>query len=294
MASRNTTLLSPLRYPGAKRRLVGYIRSVLKANDMKPELFVEPFAGGAGVSLQLLSEGTVEKIALGEKDELIASFWKTVLEDAEWLVDKIERVEVSLEQWDQFRGSSPEGTRQKALACIFLNRTSFSGILASTAGPLGGRAQESDYTIDCRFNKARIIQRIRDIHALKDRVFFVHAGDWTETIERARKSDFPDHEVFYYFDPPFYEKADRLYRHYFQDRDHKELRDKLLQLSSPWLLSYDSAESIKDLYSLNGHASPISHGGAEVDVVYSASADALRKSQELVITNLATLPEKSD
>jgi len=260
---------------------------------MTPELFVEPFAGGAGVSLQLLSEGTVENIALGEKDDLIASFWKTVLEDAEWLVDKIERVEISLEQWDQFRSSSSEGTRQKALACIFLNRTSFSGILAATAGPLGGRAQESDYTIDCRFNKARIIQRIRDIHALKERVFFVHAGDWSETIEWARKSDFSDHEVFYYFDPPFYKKADRLYRHYFLDRDHEELRDELLQLSSPWLLSYDSAEKIKDLYSLNGHTSPTSHGGAEVDVVYSASADALRKSQELVITNLSVLPEKS-
>lgn len=287
-------LLSPLRYPGAKRRLVGYIRDVLTTNGLKPKLFVEPFAGGAGVALQLLSEGTVENIALGEKDELIASFWKIVFEDTEWLVNEIEKVEVSLEQWDRFKTEPLENRRQKALACIFLNRTSFSGILSSTAGPLGGRAQESDYKIDCRFNKATIIQRIRDISALRGKVEFVNEGDWQETMGRAEKLSFSSEEIFYYLDPPFYEKADRLYTHYFVESDHQDLKDQLLKLTSPWLLSYDSADEIKDLYSLNGHSLPEGHGGAEVDVVYSASADALRQSQELVITNLPELPVRGE
>jgi hypothetical protein len=43
--------------------------------------------------------------------------------------------------------------RDIAVKCLFLNRTTFSGILHGRAGPMGGRKQQSDYKIDCRFNK---------------------------------------------------------------------------------------------------------------------------------------------
>ena len=61
------SIVSPLRYPGAKRRLGGYIASTLSLNSLHPTLLVEPFAGGASVSLQLLSDGYVDQIALAEK-----------------------------------------------------------------------------------------------------------------------------------------------------------------------------------------------------------------------------------
>jgi len=75
LTRRGVTILSPLRYPGAKRRLSGYLAEVLRLNGLKPKLFVEPFAGGASVSLELLNKGLVEAIALGERDPLVADFW---------------------------------------------------------------------------------------------------------------------------------------------------------------------------------------------------------------------------
>src|ERR1700730_5477532 len=52
-------VLSPLRYPGGKRRLVPYVASAIRANGLEPDVFVEPFAGGASVSLGLAFFGGV-------------------------------------------------------------------------------------------------------------------------------------------------------------------------------------------------------------------------------------------
>src|SRR3990172_9047721 len=146
------SILSPLRYPGAKRRLCGFVSEALKLNGLKPRLLVEPFAGGASVSLQLLNDGIVENVALAERDPLVASFWRVVFFDSEWLIDRVRRVRLTLEQWDHFKNNPGTTDRDRALACLFLNRTSFSGILAPGAGPIGGREQRSAYQLDCRFN----------------------------------------------------------------------------------------------------------------------------------------------
>jgi DNA adenine methylase len=248
-------------------------------------VFVEPFAGGASVSLQLLNDGVVEAIVLGERDPLVASFWKVLFHDTDWLIEQIETVEVTVANWRYFRETLFRSNRDRALACIFMNRTSFSGILAKTAGPIGGYAQESEYKIDCRFNVATLTERIRQIAALRERVLLVNHGDWRDTINKVESWGHEDEEVFYYLDPPFYEKAARLYTYYFENCDHEALHDRLVRLQQPWLLSYDPAPSIQALYSHNGQ------GPKRVDLLYTASGTgALVEAQELIITNLARLP----
>jgi len=106
---RNASILSPLRYPGAKRRLAQYVGEVLRLNKLTPRLFVEPFAGGASVALQLLQDGFVEKAVLGEKDPLVASFWMTVFSDPEWLINQLKTVPVNLATWDRFKSGTPVG-----------------------------------------------------------------------------------------------------------------------------------------------------------------------------------------
>src|SRR5579883_3060614 len=88
---KGASILSPLRYPGAKRRFASYVAETLKLNGIKPKLFVEPFAGGASVALQLLNDGLVETVGLGEIDPLVASFWDCVFYDTEWLIRAVER-----------------------------------------------------------------------------------------------------------------------------------------------------------------------------------------------------------
>ena len=280
-------VVSPLRYPGAKRRLAGYVSALLELNSLKPKLFVEPFAGGASVALQLLAAGDVERIALGEKDPWVASFWKVVFFDTAWLVERVRRISVTLRQWRHFRRGGFRCDRDRAIACLFLNRTSFSGILSESAGPIGGHEQTSDYAIDCRFTRETIIRRIERIAELRDKVEFVQAGDWHRAMNRASTSGYADEDVFYYLDPPFYAKADRLYRHWFEEADHLALRDYMARLKSPWLISYDPAVEIIKLYADRSVGESIRH----VDLLYSAAASAFPNPvREVVITSASRLP----
>lgn len=284
-AREGASILSPLRYPGGKKRLAGYIAETLKLNRFRPKLFVEPFAGGASVALQLLKDDLVDTIALCDRDPMVASFWLTVFTDHEWLVNQLSKIELTLENWLRFKNGHFRSTRTLALACIFLNRTSFSGILSPTAGPIGGFSQTSEYKLDCRFNVDGIIRRITQAAELADRVTFVKEDGWQQAVKSVKLRRYGAGEVLYYFDPPFYEKADRLYRYYFDDGDHQALHDALPDLGQHWILSYDAAETIINMYTNNGI------GPKQVELLYSATKPGeLVKSQELVVTSLAKLP----
>jgi D12 class N6 adenine-specific DNA methyltransferase len=99
-------VLSPLRYPGGKRRLTPYLAAALKANDLEPDLFVEPFAGGASVALELLATGRVKRIGLAERDPYLAAFWSTVFFDSDWLCRKIDEIDVSLATWERLKSGT--------------------------------------------------------------------------------------------------------------------------------------------------------------------------------------------
>lgn len=250
MSKRNgKPLLSSLRYPGSKRRLVGYIREALQANELKPSLYVEPFVGGASVALQLMQDGLVSKVILVDRDPWIASFWHTVFFDTDWLVQQVETMEVTLEKWQQFKQSTPTTIRDQALTGFYLNRTSFSGILEAKAGPLGGKSQKSDYKIDCRFPRETLVRRIEQAAAHREKVHAVWNCSWEAGVAKIRDAqqagNLPTQDVFFYFDPPFFEKAEDLYRFYFVEDDHKALRDFLLRLEDKWILSYDSADQVE-------------------------------------------------
>jgi len=284
-------LLSPLRYPGSKRKLIPYLKAVLEANQVEPSLLVEPFAGGASVSLQLAADDPGLTIALSDADPLVAAFWKCVFFDTKWLVDAIDSLKISLASWDRYKSSHPRSTRDRALKCLFLNRTSFSGIIATTGGPLGGRSRSSQYPIACRFPKITIIKRILQASTLADRVAFVRACDWAESLAMLptlTPASRPG-RVFVYLDPPFYAKAERLYNVFFAHADHVRLSRALSRLRYPWLLSYDPAPAIVCLYQNNGSAPK------RIDMLYSlVSSSRKSRPQELIVTNLRRLPSQSN
>lgn len=290
-------LLSPLRYPGSKRGLAKYVAKALELNHLNPSLYVEPFVGGGSVALQLLQDSVVEGVIFMDLDPWVASFWTCVFWDTDWLVEQIESSEVSLEQWKLLKESDPKTTREKAWAGFFLNRTSFSGILEDKAGPLGGYNQVSDYKIDCRFPRATLVERVRTIGSYRDRVRAVWCTSWEDGIQKIRvqqqESKLPSTNLFFYFDPPFFQKASRLYRFYFQQNDHCKLRDFLLDLPDKWLLSYDSAEDVAELY---GDAIRLGTNGTQhshIELYYSASAvPQRRRAKEVLLSNLDRLPEE--
>ena len=277
---------------------MSYIKRALVANGLRPSLYIEPFVGGASVALNLLQEGLVSQVVLSDRDPWIASFWRTVFWDTDWLITRIKETPVTLDEWQRLKELRPQTTRQQAWACLFLNRTSFSGILRPEVGPLGGKRQNSPYKIDCRFPRQTLVERIRRIAAFRERIYAVWNLSWDEVLarvaEKQRVGELPP-DVFYYLDPPFFEKANALYRYYFRRSDHERLRDALLELRQKWLLSYDSAEQVEALY---GQAIASNTNGAKkssVELLYSVSNLKERKrGKEVILSNLEILPEFDD
>lgn len=289
--------VSPLRYAGSKRRFSTYVAQTMLLNNLRPELYVEPFAGGASVALYLLQHDLVDRIGLIDADPLVSSFWKVIFDKAHsgWLLDQIDTIEVTIETWHAMKASKPRTIREKALKCLFLNRTSFSGLLTDNAGPIGGMSQGSPYKIDCRFNRSAIIDRIVQVANLSDRVAFVWSTDWLNGMRRLEtkqiEGELPKRNVLFYFDPPYFEKAARLYRKHFDAAQHRQLRDFLLAFNDPWILSYDSAQKFQALYSDEQF-----ENAEEIEHIYSLSISSnggRPKATEVVLSNLPYLPSAS-
>jgi DNA adenine methylase len=285
------TFHSPLRYPGGKRRLVPYLAAALEANDLRPDLFVEPFAGGASVALELLATDRVERIALSDADPLIAAFWKTVLtgpdRDFSWLCRQVEQIDLNLKIWDHMKHTRWRADRTRALAGLYLNRTSFNGSLYRSTGPIGGRGQSGKYVVGSRFPRDKLVSRLRACRELCDRVHFVREDDAMRVVTYARtEAKLLNWEPFFYLDPPFWAKAKWLYSRWFTDLEHEELAEQLRFLREPYLLSYDIAEPIAKLYMPHDHVQVV-----DVELFYAAVARGA--GHEYVITNLKHLPAET-
>lgn len=341
---------TPLRYPGAKAGLTPVIKDLLGAavgrrKIPKIGLFVEPFAGGAATSLRLVSAGYVDRILLADADPLVASLWQVAAADTEALVDRmidehqrfvVKGGGVALGRWDYWRSWGPrpgQSTKSQqadlAMKCLFLNRTTFSGILHGRAGPIGGRAQMSAYDIGCRFNTENLTERIRFVGYLYDqgRILDVWCKDWQATLGDIAEwypHLIPD-KVIAYLDPPYIEKSERLYTRSFdpaggyssrQSPDvewlnglsHLKLSAYLrTQMRFRWILSYDQVPQLLSdpaLYASNRmNPSPLDREllGIKawrihkrvIDVRYTASArgHGRRQAEELLLT---TVPMDAD
>lgn len=241
--------VTPLRYPGGKTWLLGYVKEFLEFHKLEPRVVVEPYAGSASISVGLLRVGLVHEAYISEKDPLIVAFWNAVLENNDELVEYVSTLEISMDMWFSSRkylsydSAEKYGTIELAGAFLFFNRTNYSGIIKG--GPLGGKKQESPYKLDCRFNRKRIIERIRNLQSLEGRLH-VSERDGIDFMKKMTLTG--SEEMIFYIDPPYYEAGRNLYRYYFTDKEHEELSAFLTTLELPWLLSYDDAEFIRALY----------------------------------------------
>ena len=287
-----TAYLSPLRYPGGKRKLVSRIgHNMDRAGILEFDRLIEPFAGGAAVSISFLEAGLANEIVLADRDPLIASFWQTVFsEHADLLVERIRNASVTLNEWKSQKTREPSSTVDAAYKCLFLNRTSYSGSLNDKAGPIGGQTQSGEYLIDCRFNPDALVERILELNQFSARVRVLNA-DFRSIVGRylsGHKRRNQPIDVFWYLDPPFFHKADKLYRYSFASKDHSCLQKTLNRLDGKWLLSYDQCPEARKMYR--------QHPGYGVtDMRYTAHR-ALKvqdtTTTELIVSNFHTAVEQ--
>ena len=257
--------LSPLRYPGGKSKLVPRIAPYTENFNC----FIEPFAGGASISLNLLMSDMVEKIILNDSDQGIYSFWKAILTETDAFIDKMYNTKITPAEWKRQKNiylSESHYSLQLGFATFFLNRVCRSGIL--TAGIIGGNEQSGNYKMDCRFNKPVLEKQIKNIalHKNQIEIYGLDIHDFLKHI--------PDKNGLIYLDPPYYNKGHELYRQFFHPEDHEQLRISLENyIKNPWLITYDNAPQIKEIY--------YNYTIKEIELSYSIQSK--RKETELLI-----------
>ena len=239
---------SPLRYPGGKAKLSPFIKEVLALNGLQDGTYVEPFAGGAGIAIELLLQGYVGRIEINDLSRPIYAFWKSLRDDGERFAAKVEAVELSVAEWRRQKEafSSPSSSEfEVGFAAFYLNRTNRSGVL--NGGPIGGLDQTGNFLIDARFNQVDLSYRIRRIAALA-KCIGVHNEDAIAFINRI-KSTLPTKSLIY-ADPPYFKKGRQLYYDFFVERDHQRIAEFFVsnKYSCNWLVSYDDVEEINLLY----------------------------------------------
>jgi DNA adenine methylase len=240
---------SPLRYPGGKNKLSAFIAQICVDNKVNGH-YVEPYSGGASVALFLLIEGFVKKITINDKDRSIYAFWYCVLNKTNELCTLIENAELTVEEWK--RQKRIQSNKKKAdlldlgFSTFYLNRTNRSGII--NGGIMGGNEQNGNYTIDCRFNKTELIERIKKIAKHKKNIR-LYKKDAIKLIDKIQ-SEANDANIVFYFDPPYYLKASTLYMNHYEDKNHKKVSDKIKAIQDiKWIVSYDNVPEIQKLYS---------------------------------------------
>lgn len=237
---------SPLRYPGGKNRLTPFISLLIEKTNIKHPIYVEPFAGGAGVALNLLIDGVVDEIVINDYDKAIFSVWKAILSDSKRFIDFIETVPLTIDEWKKQKNiylNSKKYSFELATATFYLNRTNHSGILS--AGPIGGYEQQGNFLMDARFNRARLAEKVLLISKHRSQIHLYNKD------VRSFINNYLDKYIdnaFVYFDPPYFNKGKDLYKNYFTYKDHQEISQLVRQLNCPWMVTYDNVDEIMDLY----------------------------------------------
>ena len=234
---------SPLRYPGGKSVLSKWFEEIINKNFLNSYTYVEPYAGGVGVGLYLLSKGVVNKIIINDYDFRVYSFWFSIINNYEKFIKQIEKTPINIKIWEKQKNiiKNPENFSlfEVGFAFFYLNRTNVSGIIKG--GPIGGKEQKGKYKIDVRFNKQKLIEKIKHIASLKNKIEILNI-DALELLKNVEKN------WFIYLDPPYFGKGNQLYMNFYKTFDHENIAKEVKKLSNPWILTYDNEDYIKNLY----------------------------------------------
>ena len=236
---------TPLRYPGGKTFLLDYFDRVIKENNLKNVCYVEPYAGGAGAAIALLLLEKVEHIVINDYDKAIYAFWWSILNETEEFIQMLQSSPLTIDEWHRQKAiyeKESDDLLQLGFATFYLNRTNRSGILKG--GPIGGIQQKSKWSLDARFKKDKLIDRIRLIALYSDRITTLNK-DGLAVIRKYSKNP----RAFFYIDPPYYIKGQSLYLNSYAHKDHQKLSKLLDNLPDiRWILSYDDVPQIRDMY----------------------------------------------
>ena len=133
--------------------------------------------------------------------------------------------------------------------------------------------------MDARFNRAKLIQKVRDIAAVSSKIELYN----TDAIDFLHTGICHYYKVFINFDPPYVTKGGQLYTNSYTNEDHAALRDAIACCKRKWIVTYDICALVKDLYS--------NFRMDYIDIYYSANK-ARREREFIFYSKSIVLPQR--
>lgn len=239
---------SPLRYPGGKGKLSLFMEYMIAQLGHRGGTYIEPFAGGAGIAVELLLKNVVNRIVINDYDKGVWSFWKAILTETDRFVEQVRTVPLTIDEWYRQHeicvNQNDKYSFELGFATFYLNRTNRSGIIKG--GVIGGLEQAGNWTMDVRFNREDLIKRIQSIASRKKDIKL-----YNKDISSFITNYVPLYEdnALIYFDPPYYKKGKQLYMNYFSHEDHARIESAIREhINCDWIITYDYVKEIEEIY----------------------------------------------
>ena len=264
---------SPLRYPGGKGKLASFMEYMIDQLGHQGGTYIEPFAGGAGIAMELLLRNVVSRIVINDYDKAVWSFWKAILTETDRFVEEIRMVPLTVDEWQKQHEilvtQNDKYSFELGFAAFYLNRTNRSGIIKG--GVIGGQEQAKDWKMDVRFKREELVTRIQRIAARKKDIKL-----YNKDVNSFIKNYVPLYEenALIYFDPPYFRKGQQLYMNFFNYKDHVRIEQEIREhVNCDWIITYDYEPQIEEIYH--------NYNLRLYDLNYSVSTK--RKANELMI-----------
>ena len=233
---------SPLRYPGGKTWLVPEIRKWLRGLHFRPQVFVEPFAGGGIASLTAVMDGYVDRAVLCEKDPDLSNLWQCMIDDAEQLALRVERFAATPENVRAVFADAGASGVEAAFRTLLRNRISRGGIMAKGASVMN--RGENGKGISSRWYANTLAARIRAIGSCAGSLEFFQ-GDGVGLVELCKDN----RSAAFFIDPPYTAAGKRAGRrlYTYNEIDHEDLFERMPKVAGAFMMTYDESPDVIDM-----------------------------------------------
>ena len=233
---------SPMRYPGGKTWLVPEIRKYFEGLGFRPEVFVEPFAGGGIASLTAVMDDYVDRAVLCERDPDISNLWQCMLDDAEELARRVEGFVATPENVNKVFADEGTYGMDAAFRTLLRNRVSRGGILAKGASVM--KEGENGHGIASRWYADTLAARIRAIGDHAEQFSFFQ-GDGVSLVELCRENE----AAAFFIDPPYTAAGKRAGRrlYTYNEIDHEDLFERMSRVRGVFMMTYDESHDVIEM-----------------------------------------------
>lgn len=236
--------ISPFRYPGGKSWLCSKFEGLVR--DLYPkglDNIIEPFCGGASISLNAVVKGLAKMAFINDIDKELFAFWHALVNEETGGAYRgiIALLEEEID-YPLTKEGEPYLLAEKAFDTLLKSRTSFTGGIKKDAGNIGAGHS--------RYKPKTLIERLKKIRKKADNIHAFNFG-YDEFLEKIFELEcVREKKNLIYADPPYPTAGERLYTHgYIEESKFVNAIHKVPK-NTGIIISYEEGQGLEHFFKL--------------------------------------------